>query len=147
LYRSLQAEFQSLQNRFEEKCRRLREYEEQHPQHSQQERVKQEHVEDDATEPYQPLQLLADRRQRDGATNTNVKVEAGADSVGMSDKEAGDGEPVTREEGSDDESSDSDEDDDGSDSEEEDSDSDGRPSKRYVDSYVILCHSLFWYIS
>jgi hypothetical protein len=161
LYRTLQAEFQSLQERYEEKCRQLRECEMQHPQHSQQERVKQEHVDDDA-ELHHPLQSSGDKRNHDNVVKTadgeglpafsemdmEVSDEHIKQEAVVGDEEAGDGEPVTGEEGSDNESSygEDDEDDDDSDSEEEDSDSDDRPSKRYVDSYFILCHSFSWHI-
>jgi hypothetical protein len=139
LYRTLQAEFQSLQERYEEKCRQLREHEMQHPQ---QEHVKQEHI--DIDEMYHPLQSPVIKRQRDNVVNTTdgqgQPASSGMDVVVsdehvkqeavVGDEEAGDREPVTGEEDSGNESSDGedDEDEDGGDSEEEDSDD--RPSKR-----------------
>jgi chromosome segregation ATPase len=144
-YKTLQPEFQSLQERYEEKCRQLREYEKQHPK---QERMKQEHV----AELQQPLPLQAGRRQRDRAMNSSTEVGAGvarevpavaAHSEMVSDEhvkqealagdEADDGEAGEEMKGGDSERSDGEFDDgdggeDGSDSEEEDSDE--RPSKR-----------------
>jgi hypothetical protein len=97
--------------------------------------VKQEHVDDDAAELQQPLQLQARQRREDASSNAGadvvsddrVKEEA---LVGdeADDVEAGE---VEGEEGDDDsESYHSEEEEDGSGSEEEDSDD--RPSKRYV---------------
>jgi hypothetical protein len=156
LYRTLQAEFQSLQERYEEKCRQLREYEKQHPQHSHQEHVKQEHV----AELHQPLPLQAGRRQRVDAVNSSIEVGTGvarevppavaAHSEMVSDEhvkqealagdEADDGEAGEEMKGDDSESSDGGygggDGEYGSDSEDEDSDE--RPSKRYVHRYVVL---------
>jgi hypothetical protein len=118
-YRTLQAEFQSLQERYEEKCRQLREHERQHPQ---QERMKQENYD----ELQQPLQLQAGQQYRDG----DVKAEAASAVVAYSEmvpREHGRAEEV--EEGSSDG-----EDVDGRDSEEEDSDE--RPSKRQVMAFI-----------
>jgi hypothetical protein len=152
--RKLQAKLRDLQEQYEEKCRQLRECEKQHPQHPQQERLKQEHVDDDAAELQQPLQLQAwQRPENDAISNaiTDAEVvsdehakqeafvgdeaddveEAGeAEGIKSTDGEADDidaGE-VAEEDGS--ESTDGEEDEDvcGSGSEEENSDD--RPSKR-----------------
>ena len=104
----LQAALQGLQEQYEEKCRQLRECEKQHSQHSQQERVKQERVDDNnAAELKQPLQLPAGQRRGNAAiakehvdvevvSDEHVKQEALAD-----DRKAGE---VEEEEGVDSES-------------------------------------------
>jgi hypothetical protein len=128
----LRAKLQDLQKQYEEKCVQLREYEKQHPLHSQQERVKQEHVDDNAAELQQSLQLqTGQRRENDAGAKVNAHVEVLSDEhvkqeVLVGD-EADDGEVEDEEEGDDSDSSDG-EDEDGSGSEEEDSDD--RPSKR-----------------
>ena len=129
----LRAKLRDLQKQYEEKCRQLREYEKQHSQHPQQERVKQEHVDDNAAELQQPLRLQAGKRRRGSAaiakehvgaevvSDDRVKEEALAGDD-ADDVEAGE---VEGEEGDDSDSSDG-EDEDGS----EEEDSDDRPSKR-----------------
>jgi hypothetical protein len=134
----LQAALQGLQEQYEEKCRQLRECEKQHSQHSQQERVKQERVDDNnAAEWQQPLRLQTGKRRRGNAaiakehvdvevvSDEHVKQEALAD-----DREAGE---VEEEEGVDSESYHSEEEYEGedvSDSGSEEENSDDRPSKR-----------------
>jgi hypothetical protein len=115
-YRTLQAEFHSLQERYEEKCRQLREYERQHPQ---QERMKQEH--DDELQ--QPPPLQSGRGDDDFEAEAAPVVAAYSEMV---PREHGRAEEVE-------ESSDG-EDVDGRDSEEEDSDE--RPSKRQVMAFI-----------
>jgi hypothetical protein len=136
--RKLQAKLRYLQEQYEEKCRQLREYEKQHPQHPQQERVKQEH----AAELQQPLQLQTGKRRGNAAiAMEHVDAEVASDDRVKEEALAGDEADVgeageeEEEEGDDSDSSDG-EDEDGSDSEEEDSDD--RPSKRYVSMFN--CH-------
>jgi hypothetical protein len=147
----LRATFRDLQEQYEEKCRQLRKCEKQHSRHSQQERVKQEHVDDNAAELQQPLQLQTGQRCENAASSNamadddivsddRVKQEA------LAGDEADDGETGEAEEEGDDSESyhsgaeDEEEEEDGSDSEEEDSDD--RPSKRQV-KLVICCTPMF----
>jgi predicted RNase H-like nuclease (RuvC/YqgF family) len=134
----LHAKLRDLQEQYEEKCRQLREYEKQHSRHPPQERVKQEHVDDDADELQQPLQLQA-RQRRGNAASSNAMADAEVVSDDRvkeealagddaDDREAGE---VEGEEGDDSDSSDG-EDEDGS----EEEDSDDRPSKRYVSMFI-----------
>jgi predicted RNase H-like nuclease (RuvC/YqgF family) len=128
----LRAKLRDLQEHYEEKCRQLRECEK---QLSQQERVKQERVDDDAAELQQPRQLQAwQRRENDASSNAITDAEVVSDEHVKQEALAGDeaddmdaGE-VAEEDGS--ESTDGEEDEDvcGSGSEEENSDD--RPSKR-----------------
>jgi hypothetical protein len=142
LYRTLQAEFQSLQERYEEMCRQLREHEMQHPQ---QEHVKQEHGGGYDAEIQQPRPLQAGRRQRDNVARTSVKVETGDDYDAVISDEIVSDEHVKQEELADENTGggevgegddrdgsydDEDTDEDGSDSEEEHVGD--RPAKRYV---------------
>jgi hypothetical protein len=130
----LRAKLQDLQKQYEEKCVQLREYEKQHPLHSQQERVKQEHVDDNAAKLQQPLQLQTGKRRRGNAAIASVTANDDIVSDDRVKQEAlvgdeADDREVEEEAESDDgsESYHSEEEDD-SDSEEEDSDD--RPSKR-----------------
>jgi hypothetical protein len=134
----LRAMLRDLQKQYEEKCCQLRECEMLHPQHSQQERVKQERVDDNAAELQQPLQLQArQRRENDAGAKVNADVDVLLDDRVKLEALGGDDERKVEdeEEGDDSDSSDG-EDEDGSDSEEEDSDD--RPSKRYVSMFN--CH-------
>jgi hypothetical protein len=135
----LQAKLWDLREQYEEKCRQLRECEMQHSQHSQQERVKQEHVDYNAAELQQPLQQQAEQR-RENATGSNAMTDVAVVSddrvkqEALAGDEADDGETgEAEEEGDDSESShsgakDEEEEESGSDSAEENSDD--RPSKR-----------------
>jgi predicted RNase H-like nuclease (RuvC/YqgF family) len=150
-YRALQVEFQSLQERYEEKCRQLHECEKQHPQQERMKHVKQEHVAD----LQQPLQLQAGRRGRVDAVNSSIEVGTGVASEvppavaahsdmvsnehvkqeALAGDEADDGEAGEEKKDDDSKSSDGeygggDGGEDGSDSGDEDSGE--RPSKRYV---------------
>jgi hypothetical protein len=147
----LQAKLRDLQKQYDKKCRHLRDCEMQHPQQSQQERVKQEHVDDNAAELRQPLQQQSEPLL-ENTTGSNAMADAEVVSddrvkqealVGdeADDEEAGEaeeaegikstyGEEDEDEDYKDDCDSSDGEDEDGSGSEEEDSDD--RPSKRYV---------------
>jgi hypothetical protein len=139
LYRALQAEFQSLQERYEEKCRQLRECEKQDPQHEhvKQEHVKQECIEDGAAELQQPLRLQASRRQCDNVSSVNADSERLPSSEIMSEErvkqdalasDESDGNTVGADE---DDDSESDNGEEGcSDNEGEDEGPDEQPSKR-----------------
>jgi hypothetical protein len=135
--RELQATLQRRQEQHEEMCQQLREYEKQHRQHSWQELVKQEHVDDSVAELQQPLQLQAGQRRENGA---GVKVNVDADVVFNmhvkqealvgDDADDGDAEEVEQE-GPNNKSSDGeDENEDDSESGSEEEDSDDQPSKR-----------------
>jgi spore coat protein CotF len=70
----LRATLKDLQEQYEEKCRQLRECEMQHSRHPQQERVKQEHVDDNAAELPQPLQLQAGQHRENVAIASAMAV-------------------------------------------------------------------------
>jgi predicted RNase H-like nuclease (RuvC/YqgF family) len=125
----LRGKLRDLQKQHEEKCRQLRECKKQHPQNSQQERVKQEHV-DDVAELQQLLQLQAGkRRENDAGAKVNADADVVSDEYVKLEVLGGDDEREVEAEEEEDDSDCSDgEDEDGSGSEEEDSDH--RPSKR-----------------
>jgi hypothetical protein len=136
----LQAKLRDLQKQYEEKCRQLRECKRQHSRHSQQERVKQEHVDGNAAELQQPLQPQTGKRRGNSAiamehvdaemmSDDRVKQEALAGDEADDVEEAGEAEEAK--EGDDSESyhSEEEEEDEGASGSEE-GDYDDRPSKR-----------------